>query len=272
MDKNKDIYYVSGNTGLLAKDTGKSILCQFPDMIFKEELIPFIRTAADAKRVLQKIIDQSHQSKPIIFSTIFDGEINDIFDDDRVIFFNVCEPLLAQLEVILNQNGIREVGTSRNLDKASMNTRVDAIHYTIAHDDGTAIRDYHEADLIIVGVSRAGKNPISVFLATQMGIKTANYPLVENDLAHCHLPEDILANKEKVIGLSISPEVLHSFREQRYNSSNYARIENCRKEILLAKRIFERHDIPIIYSDGRSIEETATLVAQEHLMNSIPTF
>lgn len=272
MKKTKDVYYVSGNTGLLAKDTGKSLLCQFSKMSFNEELIPFVRTKKDASETLQKIMKQSGNTLPIIFSTIFDAELNNIFDTDEVIFFNVCEPFLAQLEVILGQDALREVGTSRNLDKATMTGRVDAIHYTIAHDDGTAIKEYDEADLIIVGVSRAGKTPISVFIATQMGLKTANYPLVENDLTHCHLPSDILDNKHKVIGLSISPEVLHNFREQRYKDSSYARIETCKKELVLAKRVFEKYDLPVIYSDGRSIEETATQVAQERIKRWNPGF
>ncbi len=272
MKARREIYYVSENTGLLSKDTGKSLICQFPDIVFKEEVVPFIRTVDDAKKTLDEILAKPSESPPIIFSTIFSPELNDIFDHEDVIFFNVCEPFLAQLEIILDRNAMRTSGTSRNLDRAIMTSRVDAIHYTIAHDDGTALREYREADLIIVGVSRAGKTPISVFLATQMGIKTANYPLVESDLAHCHLPSDIISSRQKVIGLSISPEVLKSFREQRYPGSTYARIETCKKELIQARRIFEKYNFPVVYSDGRSIEETATQVATELTKEWNPVF
>ena len=272
MKTTRNIYYVSSNTGLLAKDTGKSITSQFTDIVFNEEVVPFIRTEEDALKTIDEIIAKPSEFPPIIFSTIFNPALNKILDHDKVIFFNICEPYLAQLEIIFKKTATRTSGTSRNLDKDIMNSRVDAIHYTIAHDDGTALKEYQEADLIIVGVSRAGKTPISVFLATQLGIKTANYPLVENNLAHCFIPEEILKARDKVIGLSISPEVLHSFRQQRYPDSSYARIETCKRELLQARRIFEKYRFPVVYSDGRSIEETATQVAKELKKEWNPVF
>ncbi|CAG37258.1 pyruvate, phosphate dikinase/phosphoenolpyruvate synthase regulator [Desulfotalea psychrophila] len=259
----RHIYYVSENTGLLAKDSGKSLLCQFPGVEFQEELLPFIRTKDDAQRTINAIREKCGEEKPIIFSTIFDPEINKILQHEDVILLNICEPFLTQLEGMLGKNALRASGHSRNVDQQIMSNRVDAIHYTISHDDGTAIMDYEEADLIIVGVSRSGKTPISVFLATQMGIKTANYPLVEQDLTFCQLPEDIIKNKHKVVGLSISPDVLHTFREQRYKGSHYAQMSTCKRETLQSKRIFEKYDLPVVFSDARSIEETATQVAQE---------
>ncbi len=272
MKPTRDIYYISGNTGLLAKDMGKSLISQFSDMTFNEEVVPFIRTEENARKIIDEIISKHPDNPPIIFSTIFEPAINDILENDKVIFFNICEPYLAQMEIILGKTAIRTSGTSRNLDKDIMTSRVDAIHYTIAHDDGTALKEYREADLIIVGVSRAGKTPVSVFLATQLGIKTANYPLVENNLAHCNLPEEILRARHKVIALSISPEVLHSFRQQRYPGSSYASIETCKKELLQARRIFEKYLLPVVYSDGRSIEETATQVAKELRKEWNPVF
>lgn len=268
----RNVYYISGNTGLLAKDAGKSILSQFPKTHFKEQLVPFVRTLDDAKNTLATILEQPHDSLPIVFSTIFDSEINAIFVHDNVILFNICEPFISQIENILGEKATRETGSARNLDKAILNDRVDAIHYTIAHDDGTALREYEQADLIILGVSRAGKTPISVFLATQMGVKTANYPLVENDLAHCNLPEEIVKNKHKVIGLTISPDVLQRFRDERFEGSSYAQISTCKREIIQARRLFDKYKIPVVYSDGRSIEETATHVAQVRRLKWNPSF
>lgn len=268
----RHVYYISSNTALLAKDMGKSLLSQFPNTEFIEEAIPFIRTNEEAIIARDLILSRKHTLPPIIFSTIFNNEISAFFDIEGVVFMSICAPLITNLENLLEEKASGQSGSARNLERSILNSRVDAIHYTIAHDDGTAIRDYDQADLIIVGISRAGKTPVSVFLATQLGIKTANYPIVENDLTHCNLPEDIVRNKKKVVGLSISPTVLNTFREQRFQGSNYARIETCKKEVILARRIFDKYKFPVVFSDGRSIEETATQVSQELRKRWNPVF
>lgn len=261
MWKSKDVYYISGNTGILARDMGKALLCQFPEVNFNEESIPFIRTESQARRALDQILKQSPARYPLVISTLFSQKLNDIFDSPEVEFLNICDHYLVKLEEILEAKAIRESGFARN-DDSTMTKRVNAIHYTIAHDDGTATRDYDEADLIIVGVSRSGKTPISVYLATQMGIKTANYPLVSDDLNSYTLPPEIVRNKKRVVGLSISPEILHTFREKRYEGSSYAKLSTCEMELRQSDQIFMKYQFPVVFSDGRSIEETATQVAQ----------
>ena len=263
MWKSKDVYYVSGNTGILAKDMGKALLCQFPEVSFNEELIPFIRTESQARKALERILRQSAGRYPIIFSTLFSKNLNQIFDIPEVEFLNICDHFLVRLEEILEASPLRAPGTARALDDSAMNRRVNAIHYSISHDDGTGTKDYDEADLIIVGVSRSGKTPVSVFLATQMGMKTANYPLVDDNLQGCHLPPEIIRNRQRVVGLSTTPEMLHSFRENRYKGSTYAKLATCVNEIQLSDKIFLKYQIPVIFSNGRSIEETATQIAQE---------
>ncbi len=108
---------------------------------------------------------------------------------------------------------------------------MDAIHYSIDHDDGNSTKDYDEAEIILVGVSRSCKTPVSVFLATQMGIKMANYPLVRDELDSFRVPSYLIRNKKKIVALTASPQLLHQ--------------------------------IPIVMSDGKSIEETATQVTQK---------
>lgn len=272
MWSSKDVYYVSGNTGILAKEMGKALLCQFPEVNFNEEMIPFIRTESQAKKTLTRILQQSAGRYPIIFSTLFSRNLNKIFDTPEVEFLNICDHFLLRLEEILEAEPIRLPGTARTLDDTTMNRRVNAIHYSIAHDDGTGVQDYDEADLIIVGVSRSGKTPVSVYLATQMGLKTANYPLVEEDLHGCRIPAEILRNKQRTVGLSTTPEMLSSFRDKRYKDSKYANISTCSNELDLSTQIFLKYQIPVVFSDGRSIEETATQVAQELKIKRNPEF
>jgi len=262
MWKSKDIYYISGSTGILAKDMGKALLCQFPEVNFNEELIPFIRSEEDARNAIDRIRTQSMGRSPLVFSTLLTRELNAILDVPEVEFLNLFDHFLVQVEELLETKALRVSGASRHLDDRTMIKRVEAIHYCIHHDDGCCTKDYDEAEIILLGVSRSGKTPVSVFLATQMGFRAANYPLVQDDLDSYRLPPDIVRNREKVIGLSTNPQLLNRYREKRYQGSNYARLSTCSDEIHKANQIYMNYRIPVVMTDGKSIEETATQVAQ----------
>ena len=262
MWSSKDVYYLSGSTGILAEDLGKALLCQFPEISFNEEKIPFIRTREQATAALTHILDRSGGRAPLVFSTIMNPELIEILDAPQVEFFNICDSYLVQMEEHLGTQALRASGFSRHLDDQAMTARVTAIKFCIAHDDGTATRDYDQAEAILLGVSRSGKTPVSVYLATQMGIKAANYPLVEDDLNQGRLPETIIANRERVVGLTCSAAMLHHVRQKRYKNSSYASLATCTRELDQAHRLFLKYQIPMIHADGHSIEETATQVAQ----------
>lgn len=259
----RDIYYISGNTTILAKDMAKALLSQFPDNHFHEESIPFVRNADDAAKALEKILNQSAGRFPIIISTLFSEKLNAVFDRPELHLFTICDQLLLRLENILGTQATRRPGASRIQDDVTLANRVSAIHYTISHDDGIGINDYDKAELIIVGVSRSGKTPVSVFIATQQGIKTANYPLIEKDLNGCLLPAAIRRNRHKVIGLSIHPVALHKFRESRFPGSRYAQLDTCKRELEQANRLYEKYNLFVVHSGGSSIEETAMQVVGE---------
>ena len=257
----RNIYYLSENTGILAKDMGKAILCQFPDTNFREETIPFIRTKEDAHQARIKILQQSNACRPVIISTLLDKNLNEVFSSPGIHLFTVLDDYICRTESILGEKALWESGFSRH-DDANIAKRVNAIHYSINHDDGVSPRDYDEADLLLIGVSRSGKTPVSIYLATQMGIKTANYPLVGDDLLYGMLPEAIIRNRKKVIGLTITASILHTFREKRFPGSAYAQLETCQSELVQAKNIFDSYTFPVVFSDRHSIEETATQVYQ----------
>ena len=266
----KDVYYLSGSTGILAEDLGKSLICQFPEISFNAEKLPFIRSIEDARKAINHILAQSTGRFPIVISTIMNKELIVILDVPEVEFFDVCDKDLERLENVLEAKAIRISGTARHLDDSTMGSRVDAIQYCIAHDDGSRLKDYDDAEVILLGVSRSGKTPISVYLATQMGIKAANYPLVAEDLDAYRLPNEIVRNKARAIGLSTNAETLHFVREKRYKGSCYAKLGTCAGELNQANQIFLNYNIPIIVSDGCSIEETATQVAQQLSLKRLP--
>ncbi len=266
----KDVYYLSESTGILAEDMGKALLCQFPEISFNTEKIPFIRTREDARKAIEYIISRSGGRYPLVFSTIMDQELITILDITEIELFSICDKYLGRMEYVLEAKAIRKPGSARHLDDSTMAERVKAIHYCIAHDDGSMMKDYDEAEVILLGVSRSGKTPISVYLATQMGIKAANYPLVAEDLNAYRLPPPIVRNKARAIGLSTDPKTLSFVRGKRYKDSKYAKIDTCKDEINQANQIFLQYGIPIIVSDGRSIEETATQVAQLLSLKRLP--
>jgi len=263
MWKSKDIYYVSDSTGILATNLGQSLICQFPEISFHEEKFPFIKTIADAEKTIHYILKQSTGRRPIIFSTLVSPKLRAVFNHPEVELFDVCDVFLERLEHCLEAKALGMPGYSRHVDDGSMARRVEAIHYCLGHDDGTKFDEYNEADVILVGVSRSGKTPVSVYMATHMGLKAANYPLTTQNLDQYTLPEGLRHNRKKAVGLTIAPEILSMIREKRYPNSNYAKRSTCIQELQQAQEIFQKYKIPVINTSGRSIEELATQISQE---------
>jgi len=263
MWSSKDIYYISDSTGILVESLGQALTCQFPGISFHEETFPFIQTVDAAKEVLEKIMSQSAGLRPVIFSTIMAPQVRTIFDQPEVEFFDGFAFLLDRLETCLEAQALRTPGFTHHQDNEKMNKRVEAIHYCLDHDDGTNPTEYDEAELIILGVSRAGKTPVSVYIATQMGIKSANFPLTSEHLSLYSLPDHIINNRTRAVGLTTSPEVLHQMREKRYADSTYAKLSTCRQEVQQAQQIFLKYNISYISTAGKSIEEIAAQVCLE---------
>jgi len=258
----QDVYYVSGSTAILAEDMGKALLAQFQEIRFREEKISFIHTPEDAKKALAHILQQSEGGQPLVFCTIMDQETRDIFNCPQVKFFDIFLNTLELLEKALDTRALREPGYSRHFTISKMDKRVDAIHFSLEHDDGTRTAEYDEAEIILIGVSRSGKTPVSIYLATHMEMKAANFPLTADHLDRYELPKDIVRNRKRVVGLTASPQYLHNIREKRYAGSTYASIANCTRELQQAKQLFMRHNIKILNVEGRSIEEIAVQAIQ----------
>lgn len=263
MWSSKDVYYISDSTGILATNLGQALICQFPEISFNEERFPFIRTVEEAKTTLSYILERSAGRRPVIISTILDAEVRKVFDILEVEFFEAYGVLLERLEVCLEAKAVGEPGFARHVDDVTIARRTEAIHFCLEHDDGTKVDEYGEAEIILLGVSRTGKTPISVFIATQMGLKSANFPLTVEYLRQYRLPPPILQNLKQVVGLTTTADLLHSVREKRYPGSNYAKLATCVEEIHQAQRIFLKHQIPTVSTAGKSIEEVATQVLQK---------
>jgi regulator of PEP synthase PpsR (kinase-PPPase family) len=259
----KNIYYISGCTGIVATDVGKSLLSQFPETKFHEEKFPFIKNLSDAQKTINYIIEQSMGVKPIIFSSLVNPEVREVFNRPEVELFDIYDAFLGRLEDRLDDKPLLLPGSSRHVDDSGISKRAKAIDYCLEHDDGRKIVDYNKADVIVLGVSRLGKTPLSIYLATDIGLKVANYPLTEETLDNYKLPKEVIENITKTVGLTSNPEILSTIRQERYPDSNYAKRSVCIQELRQAEQIYQNYKIPYINTSRKSIEELAAQILQE---------
>ena len=184
---------------------------------------------------------------------------------------DVFERFIVPLESELGVKSMHAVGRAHSVSNVKdYNHRIEAINYTLAHDDGVTHRGLEDADIVLVGVSRSGKTPTCLYMAMQFGIKAANYPLIPEDLEANRLPPSLMPLKQKVWGLSITPERLHQIRSERRPDSHYAALDNCRYEVAAAEKLMRQAEIPYLDSTTKSIEEIATHMLHEaHLVRRV---
>jgi regulator of PEP synthase PpsR (kinase-PPPase family) len=263
MQNKINIYYVSGCTGIVATDVGKSLLSQFPETQFHEEKFPFIKNINDARKTMDYILEQSVGVKSIIFSSLVNPEVREVFNHPEIKLFDIYDAFLGRLENCLEDKPLLLPGFSRHVDDNGISKRANAIDYCLEHDDGRKIVDYSKADVIVLGVSRSGKTPLSIYLATHIGLKVANYPLTEETLNNYKLPKEVSENITKTVGLTSNPEILSIIRQERYPDSNYAKRSVCIQELRQAEQIYQNYKIPYINTSRKSIEELAAHILQE---------
>lgn len=145
-----------------------------------------------------------------------------------------------------------------NLNK--YDARIAAIDYTLAHDDGISLRNLDQAQVILLGVSRCGKTPTSLYLAMQFGIRAANYPFIADDMDNLVLPASLKPLQHKLFGLTIDLERLAAIREERRENSRYASLRQCRMEVAEVEALYRKNQIPWINSTNYSVEEIATKI------------
>jgi regulator of PEP synthase PpsR (kinase-PPPase family) len=152
------------------------------------------------------------------------------------------------------------------VDFETYHRRINAMNYALAHDDGVST-DYSEADLILIGVSRAGKTPTCVYLALHHGVRAANYPLTEEDLETDRLPQKLRPFRNKLFGLTIEPVRLQQIRQERRPNSRYAQLETCKREVAAAEALLRGEGIPMLSTSHASIEEISSRVLEDLNLN-----
>ena len=256
-------FILSDRTGITAETLGHSLLSQFPTISFKTLALPFVDThdkAADAVRQINETAAQAG-ARPLVFATIIDDEIRCLLASSEGVFFDLFDAFLGPLERELGMASAHSVGRSHGVvDVAKYTSRISAVNYSIRTDDGVNVVEYERAAVIIVGVSRTGKTPTSLYLALRFGTFVANYPLTEEELERGRLPGQVLKFRAKLFGLTIDPERLHQIRNERISGGRYAELRQCQYEVAAAEAMFRRDRIPYLDTGAMSIEEIATTI------------
>ena len=259
----RTVFFISDGTGITAEMLGHSLLTQFEPLSISPITLPYIDTAEKAQKALG-LIHHAYQkdgAKPLVFATLINQEVRQIIATCEGQLFDLLNTFIQPLEKALDMKSSYRVGRSHAMiDYDAYKTRIDAINYTLANDDGIGTHNYPKADIIILGVSRSGKTPTCLYLALQHGIFAANYPLTEEELGQQSLPTELKKYKHKSFGLTIEPERLHSIRSERRPNSRYAKLEQCRQEIKMVETLYQQEQIPFINTTQFSIEEIATRI------------
>lgn len=259
MSTTRPVFYVSDGTGITAETVGHSLLTQFGGQRFHTSRIPFVDSVERAFEVAERIRAEGEARgvRPIVVNSSVNPEITAALGHSGALMLDVFEPFIRPLEEELGIKRSHRIGHAHGLvDPVAYERRISATNYALSHDDGVNL-DYREADVILVGVSRSGKTPTCLYLALHYGVKAANYPLTPEDLEKRELPDRLRPYRNKLFGLSISPERLQQIRSERRPNSRYANLDNCRAEVAAAEAILRHEGIPMLSTTHSSIEEIA---------------
>ncbi len=253
---NLTVFFVSDHTGVTAEAVGKSLLSQFRGLEHKTLTVPFIDTPEKVQELMKRI---RAAAPSLVISTLTDPNLRLVMRHCEAPVFDVFEAFSGPLASFLGVTPAATAGQTHGMSN-SYDKRMDAVNFALSVDDGLNPERLGEADLILVGVSRAGKTPVSLYLALQYGKKAANYPLTPDDLGSHTLPEVLLEHKAKLRGLTLAPERLSQIRNERLPGSRYASLDNCRSEIKAAETMLAASGVPVIESTRKSVEEIAALI------------
>jgi [pyruvate, water dikinase]-phosphate phosphotransferase / [pyruvate, water dikinase] kinase len=266
MPQRRTAFFVSDRTGITAEMLGNSLLSQFEGFEFAHRILPFVDNLEKVDHAVQQInqVGVEQGNRPVVFSSLVNPELTERLSTANALHLDFFQIFIAPLEKELNERSCHTAGRSHGGGTTGREyvSRIDAINFTLEHDDGCTVRNLDKAQVILVGVSRCGKTPTALYLAMQFGIRAANFPLTPDDFERKKLPDSLTKHKHKLFGLNIDAHRLHRIRSERKPDSTYASLSNCNYELREARRLMQDSDIPWIDSTDKSIEEIATTVIE----------
>ncbi|MDB3942935.1 kinase/pyrophosphorylase [Candidatus Pelagibacter sp.] len=267
MSNTFQIYLISDSTGETLDRIFLALKAQFKNIEYKVHSYSFTRTE---NQILKILDDAKENENSVILYTIVDNNLAkylaNVSHQKKIPCFGILGNLILNFSKILNQKASHEPSGQHVLNEEYYD-RIEAIQFTMNHDDGNLLNDIEKSDIILVGVSRTSKTPTSIYLANK-GFKTSNIPLVNEN----SLPKKLRENPQItcVVGLNTEPERLADLRKNRMNSlketqnTKYISIDNIKKEIMEAKKTFQKYRWPTIDVTRKSVEETAASIIKIH--------
>lgn len=256
-------FFISDQTGVTAETLGHSLLTQFDSQSFRQVTLPFIDSEDKARAAVAKIdkIGEGDEQRPLIFSTLVQPELRDIVRQANGLHLDIFDVFLEPLEAELEQVSTHQSGRAHGMsDLNAYMRRIEATNFALANDDGGISRNYDMADVILVGVSRSGKTPTCLYLALQYGVFAANYPLTDEEFESGALPPVLTQNKQKLFGLTITPDRLRQIRKERRPMGRYSSVQQVRFELREAEKLFRKYGIPFVDTTEFSIEEISSRI------------
>ena len=262
MNEKYNVYLVSDSTGETLDRIFLSLKSQFANFEYEKKEFAFVRT----EQQIDKIINECNKiENALILYTIVEIKLAKYMANkseiNNVPCFGILGNLILSFSKLLNQKAIHKPSAQHVLDDEYYK-RIEAIQFTMIHDDGKKVDDINNADVILLGVSRTSKTPTSIYLANR-GYKTVNVPLVLEQ----KIPEGLFSNKKScIIGLVADPERLADIRRNRvaligdYSLKEYTDLTFIKKEVESSKKLFKKNNWPIIDVTRRSVEETAASI------------
>ena len=227
--------------------------------------MPFVDSVEKANECLSRIkaTERGDSLRPIVVLTLVNSAVADVLSQADAVILDFFKTFIVPLEAEQGARSTHTIGRAHGrANSQGYTNRIEAINFTLAHDDGVSDTDLDMADVILVGVSRSGKTPTSLYLAVQFGIKAANYPLIPEDFERNKLPGNLEKHRHKLFGLTIGPDRLAIVRNERRPDSVYASLDNCRYEVKAAQKLMRREGIRWLDSTTKSIEEIAATLMQ----------
>jgi regulator of PEP synthase PpsR (kinase-PPPase family) len=265
MTTKRTVFFISDRTGITVEMLGNSLLTQFDGIEFERITLPFIDNVDKIEQAVEQILQAAERNgtRPLVLSSIVDDTMNDRLRMANALVLDFFHVFIAPLEAELNVRSAHAAGRSHGVANSSQYlARIEAVNYSLAHDDGQTTKDLANAQVILVGVSRSGKTPTALYLALQFGVRAANFPLTPDDFADSALPQSLHPFRNKLYGLTIKPERLHQIRSERRRGSIYASLPNCEYEVREAEQLMRREGIATLDTTSRSIEEISTTIMQ----------
>ena len=264
MLQERTVFFISDSTGITAGALGQ-LLAHFPQTHFTQIRLPFTDSAEKIEEAKQRILiaKVGDGMRPVVIMSLGNTVHRLLLKEADAYYIDLFNAFINPLGLELAQEPLTGAGIAHSVMGNNYHERMEAINYTLTHDDGMTNSGFEEAQVILIGVSRCGKTPTSIYLAMQFGVKAANYPLIPEDFERGALPSILAKHPEKLFGLTIKAERLHSVRSERRPDSFYASLDNCRKEIATAENLMREASVTWADSTSRSIEELSAIILQK---------